>query len=191
MAGNASKKQENSASTGQIEAPQSADISSPELLVPHRTAPALMMSFLFHVVLLTLIGLIWSRDPRGTGEALDRPIGIALVHRMPDRDQYVDAMQLAQPESETQSQEAQASTQAAASAAPPAELTPPIDLTGILNAMEATPAPVSGSGLAGETNLSGDAFGGDRGKNSPSTGSDATTMVFGVSGSGSRVRLCL
>ncbi len=159
---------------------------SPELVVPQRTAPALILSLIFHVVLLTAIGLVWSRIPRGTGEQLDRPVGIALVHRRPDRDRYVDVTQLAKPEAETQSPEAQASTAAAAAAAPPAELTPPIDLAGILKAMEATPAPVSGSGLAGETNLSGDAFGTDRGKNSPSTGSEATTMVFGVSGSGSR-----
>ncbi len=154
--------------------------------MPQRTIPALLMSLLFHVVLLTALGLIWSRVPKGTGEAIDRPVGIALVHRMPDRERYVDATQLAQPEAETESEESQTSADAAASAAPPAELTPPIDLTGILKAMKATPAPVSGSGLAGDTDLSADAFGTNRGKNSSSTGNETTTMVFGVSGSGSR-----
>ena len=133
--------------------------AGPELAVPERPVTALMMSLVFHVVLLTVIGLAWSQIPKGTGETLDRPIGIALVHRLPDRDQYVDATQLAQPEVETESAEAESNAEAAAAAAPPAELTPPIDLTGVLKAMEATPAPVSGNGLAGETDLSGDAFG--------------------------------
>ncbi len=185
MAGKALENPTNSAAARPIQAPEPVEITSPELMVPQRSVPALMMSLLFHVVLLTVIGLVWSHNPKGSGEQIDRPVGIALVHRMPDRDRYVDAAKLVQTEPETQSQQTQTSS-AAASAAPPAELTPPIDLTGILNAMEATPAPVSGSGLAGETNLSGDAFGTASGKNSPSTGSETTTMVFGISGSGSR-----
>ncbi|MCG8649530.1 MAG: VWA domain-containing protein, partial [Pirellulales bacterium] len=72
------------------------------------------------------------------------------------------------------------------SAAPPADLTPPIDLAGILKAMESTPAPNSGTGLAGETNLEGDAFDADRGSGSSTEFGQTTTSVFGVSGSGSR-----
>ena len=183
MSGETPGKAPNSTPPGE----QSPLVGSPELMVPHRTTPALMLSLMFHVVLLTAIGIIWSQVPKGTGAEFDRPIGIALVHRMQDREKYIDATELAKPEPQTQATETQLSADAAAAAAaPPAAMTPPIDLNGILKAMEATPSQVSGTGLAGETNLSGDAFGSARGKNSPSTGDEATTMVFGVSGSGSR-----
>lgn len=163
---------------------KSREISDPlEIIPPERTTPALLMSLVLHVVLLTSIGLVWKRTPAGTGEIQDRPVGIALVHRMPDRDRYVEA-------SQTPPQETEATTTAdaasAASTAPPADLSPPIDLAGVLKAMEATPSPVSGSGLAGETQLEGDAFGNGRGSGSASDAAETTTMLFGISGSGSR-----
>ncbi len=111
-------------------------------------------------------------------------MGIALVHRMPDRDRYVDAADLDQPQ--TEEAEDAAPQSASAAAAPPADLSPPIDLAGVLQAMESTPSPVAGTGLAGETQLDGDAFGSDRGSSANTDSSDATTTVFGVSGSGSR-----
>ncbi|MFK8113569.1 MAG: hypothetical protein AB8B91_15315 [Rubripirellula sp.] len=154
-----------------------------ELAPPEKTAPALLMSLGLHVVLLTTIGLIWTQKPRGTGEIDDRPVGIAIVHRMPDRDKYVVSEELTQVNNEAAT-EAQASS--ASSSAPPADLSPPIDLAGILKSMEATPAPVSGSGLAGETELDGDAFGKDRGASTAADAAEATTMLFGISGSGSR-----
>ncbi len=52
--------------------------------------------------------------------------------------------------------------------------------------MEATPAATSGTGLAAETKLDGDAFGSSRGSAAGTDSSQATTTVFGVSGSGSR-----
>ena len=154
-----------------------------EVVPPERTTPALLMSLLLHVLLLTSIGLIWSRTPRGTGEAEDRPVGIALVHRLPDRDRYVDASQTPPAENEDM---ATADASSAASAAPPADLSPPLDLAGVLQAMKSTPSPISGSGLAGETNLDGDAFGSGRGTSSSADAADTTTMLFGISGSGSR-----
>jgi hypothetical protein len=154
-----------------------------EIFPPERTTPALLMSLVLHVLLLTSVGLIWSRAPHGTGEVEDRPVGIALVHRLPDRDRYVDASQT--PPTETEST-ATADASSAASAAPPADLSPPLDLAGVLKAMESTPSPVSGSGLAGETNLQGDAFGSGRGNSSSTDAADTTTMLFGISGSGSR-----
>ncbi|NND99673.1 MAG: hypothetical protein HKN47_20335 [Pirellulaceae bacterium] len=113
-------------------------------------------------------------------------MGIAIVHQLPDRDRYVDATEIQRAaESDADAQQSSDSSSAAA-AAPPADLSPPIDLAGVLQAMESTPSPVSGTGLAGETALGDDGFGTGRSKNSDTNGSDATTMVFGVSGSGSR-----
>ena len=73
-----------------------------------------------------------------------------------------------------------------AAAAPPADLSPPIDLAGILESMKATPSPISGSGIAGETQLDGDAFDSTPGSNSAGGDSETTAMLFGISGSGSR-----
>ena len=155
----------------------------PDLAPPERTGPALVMSLIMHVLLLTTAGLIWQQTPKGAGSEMDRPVGIALVHRLPDRDQYTEA----KPKAETTEQsEQQQSESASAAAAPPADLTPPMDLTGVLQEMMDSPAPVSGTGLAGEMKLDGDAFGQERGTGSFVSAADTTAMVFGVSGSGSR-----
>ncbi len=156
-----------------------------EIALPRRTTPALLLSLLLHVTLLTTLGLIWSRTPRGTGEEGDRPVGIALVHRLPDRDLYVDAAEI-DPQEPDESSDAADPGSASSSAAPPADLSPPIDLNGILKAMESTPSPRQGTGLAGEAQLDGDAFATGRGPGSSSDSSELTTNVFGVSGSGSR-----
>ena len=157
--------------------------NSLDLVIPERTGLALTASMILHVILLTAIGLILSQSPRGTGDEPNRPVGIALVHRLPDRDKYVEATAEKQTVAETTKSE---STAASSPAAPPADLSPPLDLAGILQTMEATPAAVSGTGLAGETKLDGDAFGSDRGTGKAVDAADTTAVVFGVSGSGSR-----
>lgn len=154
-----------------------------ELIPPERTTPALLMSLALHVLLLTSIGLIWGHRPQGTGEVEDRPVGIAMVHRLPDRDRYVDAAEI-QPAASEAAETADSSS--ASSAAPPADFSPPVDLAGLLRSMESTPSPVSGSGLAGETNLDGDAFASGRGTSSAHGSAETTTVLFGISGSGSR-----
>ncbi len=160
------------------------------------TWPAMLMSLIFHVVLLTLIGLLWTRNPSGSGEAVDRPVGIAIVHRMPDRDRYTEPVaDVADPseldpsdaEKKDQSSDQAASSAAAASAStPPPDLSPPLDLDGILQAIQSTPSPSAATGIAGEITLEGDAMGSARGKTSGAEAGEATAMLFGVSGSGSR-----
>ncbi|MGB7329018.1 MAG: hypothetical protein WBD31_29325, partial [Rubripirellula sp.] len=103
---------------------------------------------------------------------------------MPDRDLYSEPVVPQITEQPTT--EATSAAAAASPAAPPADLSPPLDLDGILQAIQSTPSPVSGTGMAGETNLDGDAFGSARGKTSSGDASDSTAMLFGVSGSGSR-----
>ncbi len=146
--------------------------------------PAMAMSLGFHVIVFVTIGLLWTQTPKGTGDAPDRGVGIALVHRMPDRDRFVEAVDPAEVTREAQSETAATESQAA-STAPPADLAPPIDLDGILQAMKSVPSAASGTGLAGELDLGGDAF--ETG--SGSTTGDAkpsTAMLFGITGSGSR-----
>ena len=160
--------------------------SAPDGTVAHSTWPALVMSMLLHVILLTTLGIILSQPRKGTGDAVDRPVGIAIVHKMPDRDRYVDAAEQPSEQQKTESTNESSNSSAQAAAAPPADMSPPIDLTGVLNAMQSLPAPVAGTGLAGDAELGDDSFGDGRSKSSNSDGQDTTTVVFGVSGSGSR-----
>lgn len=153
-----------------------------DLPLPDRTTPAMLMSLLMHVIILTAAGLFWARVPAGMGQLADRPIGIAMVHRMPDRDRYVEASQT----TAVQAEQAAAESTPSAAAAPPADLSPPVDLAGVLEAMESTPSLISGTGLAGETQLGGDAFEGDGTGSTSGNSEEATTTLFGISGSGSR-----
>ncbi|MDV6028697.1 MAG: hypothetical protein F9B45_01005 [Phycisphaera sp. RhM] len=150
---------------------------------PHPTPP-LLLSFVLHLVLLILIAWVASAAPKGSEGINDRQIGIAVVHRLPDRDRYDEVT--ADLKETVQETPADASS-ASAAAAPPADLSPPIDLQGILSAMQSTPAPQSGSGIAGDVKLDGDAFGDAAGTSSRSpSGQQATASLFGVSGSGTR-----
>ena len=157
-----------------------------ELAAPQRTGPALAMSVAFHALLLTALGWFWSTSHSGTGAVEDRPVGIAVVHRLPDRDQYVDAAEVPPESAPTDSGESPASASQAAASAPPADLAPPIDLAGVLQAMKSTPSATSARGLAGETSLTGDAFGRGSGGQPESGASAKAAALFGVSGSGSR-----
>ncbi len=176
-----SQNREKSSDPAPSVASGSGDVTS-DLSLPDRTTPALLLSLALHVLILTTAGLLWTREPAGTGEEEDRPIGIALVHRLPDRDRYVEASEAMKAVSEQTASEASPT----AAAAPPADLAPPIDLAGVLESMESTPLPTSGSGLAGETKLDGDAFAGDGSGSSSGASEQATTTLFGISGSGSR-----
>lgn len=157
--------------------------------MPQRTAPPLVLSLLLHVVLLTVLGLVFSRVTKGTGAEADRPVGIAMVHRLPDRDRYTDAAESRpQPERqqpETDPQPTEASSRSSA-AAPPADLAPPLDLPGMLREMKSAPAPSAASGLAGDAALGDGAFEGGASPQSTRDDGRTTTNLFGVSGSGSR-----
>ena len=70
-------------------------------------------------------------------------------HRLPDRDRYQEIKEVVETQRDVTME--MATSSAASSAAPPAELSPPLDLHGVLEAMQSTPKPVSGDGLAGQT----------------------------------------
>ncbi len=153
-----------------------------EIVPPTRTTPALLMSLVLHVIVLTTIGLLWTTERKGTGAVEDRPIGIAMVHRMPDRDVYVDVEQVEAVQEADVQNEASASS---AAAAPPSDFAPPLDLAGVLKSMQSVPTPKSGTGLAGESELEGDAFGSNPGGRPDSGVTETENMLFGISGSGS------
>jgi hypothetical protein len=157
------------------------------LTLEHHPASSLVMSLVLHVLLLLAIGWLASRTDKGAGQPPDRPAGIAVVHRMPDRDRYVDAAESASAsELESVPETADRPATSPETTSPPKDLTPPIDLAGILKAIESTPLPAAGSGLAGEAKLEGNAFGGAPGKRDSDADDEATAVLFGVSGSGSR-----
>jgi hypothetical protein len=153
------------------------------LVPPQRTTPALLMSLSLHLVLLTSIGLLAGRTPHGSAAVEERQVGIALVERMPDRDRYVDAAEVVAMEAAQTEAEASASS---AAAVPPPDLAFPIDLAGVLRSMQSTPTPVAGSGLAGQAELDGAAFAPGTGAAQAGDAKETTTVLFGISGSGSR-----
>lgn len=162
---------------------EQAELGALESSMPaKRTVAPLLLSFGFHLVVLLLLGLWWGSQPKGTEKSQnDRPIGIAVVHQLPDRQRYTE-VQSSIEESES-SEDTTTSDASSSSLAPPSDLAPPLDLAGILNSLQSDPSPVDGTGLAGESDLPGDAFStGSSAQNGE--GEEATTMVFGVSGSG-------
>lgn len=160
------------------------DSADEPMRLGHSQLPAFMASLLVHVCLLVALGVWWARPRHGTDDEPDRDIGIAVIHRQKDQTRYVDAAEIAREASE-KSQAAGEPAQSALSA-PPADLAPPLDLAGMLQSMQSTPSPMASSGLAGDVALSGAALGGDGGQATETRPNDTTTMVFGVSGSGSR-----
>lgn len=157
--------------------------AAPDYGPRHRVVPAWLMSVLTHAVLLTVLGIAVQRPQQGTGQASDRPVGIAIAHPLPDRTRY----DVAPPadEQSTAGQETSAAD-AAAAAAPPAGFEAPLDLAGVLAELTATPMPVSGSGSAGDATAPSEAPRTGRMDLGDGGSQPATTMLFGISGSGSR-----
>ena len=148
-----------------------------------RSLAPLLLSFGYHLVLFVIIGVIWGSQSHGTTEMItDRPIGIAVVHQLPDRQRYTEVV--SQDKVSDNQDDVNQSTSQSSSLAPPSSLTPPLDLAGVLNSLQSLPSPVNGTGLSGESELSGDAYSTGAGQQ-PGDGEETTTMLFGVSGSGS------
>ena len=89
-----------------------------EMVPPERPRSALVMSLTLHVILLTAVGLIWSQKPRGTDAIVDRPVGIALVHRLPDRDRYQEIKEVVEPQKEVTDDMATSSAASSPAATP-------------------------------------------------------------------------
>lgn len=154
---------------------------------PNRSRLALVASFSLHFIVILTLGLLSTRPSAGTGEAPDRPIGIAMVHRRPDRDRYVEAESIADETSDRNPSPSETASVASAAAAMPPGAAPPIDLAAALATMTAPATPGVADGPAGSQSMSGDGdVGIAKGGSGPvADDASATTSVFGVSGSGS------
>lgn len=53
-----------------------------------KSVPAWVASLLFHIVLIVGLSLIWVGQPKGTGGAKDRPVGIAVVYEVAGKQEY-------------------------------------------------------------------------------------------------------
>jgi hypothetical protein len=110
--------------------------------------PAWVLSVLVHAAVLTGLVLVLDRAPQGTGDDPDRPVGIALVHRTPDRTEYVTEPDVAV--SEELEESASAPADAAAEAIDAATETPPaVDLEGLLAQLTDAPVPPDSGGAGG------------------------------------------
>jgi hypothetical protein len=162
-------------------------LGTPKL--PDRSAFSWLASVAMHLLLFLFLGWVTSYPPAGTGENLDRPIGIAMVHRRPARDYFSEV----QASSESQKPETQvpASTSSggssAALSAMPAGAAPPIDFAVVLEGIASSPTPSGGDGPVGSGATTGQSrVGIAKGSGGPEGHSEiGTTAVFGISGSGS------
>lgn len=139
---------------------------------------------LLHCTVILLL-FFWVESPGGgTGEEQDRPVGVAIAHRMPDRTEYeTPNPQSAETAAET-SESSEATTAAAAAAAAAPSAMAPLDLDGLLAEATETPTPApSTGGNAMEPAADRGSGTGDIGDGG---GSEATISLFGVSGSGQR-----
>ncbi|HBE67533.1 MAG TPA: hypothetical protein DDW52_05220 [Planctomycetaceae bacterium] len=60
----------------------------PSLGLGLRSIPAWMISLVFHVALVVILGLLWTAQPSGTGGEADRPAGIAVVYESQGEESY-------------------------------------------------------------------------------------------------------
>lgn len=148
---------------------------------PRQRLPAWAMSTLLHT--LVMLSLVFWLDGRrdGQGDGPERAVGIAVAHRLADRTEY-EEVTAAKESSSGETDTEQLAPALAAAAAPPA-LVRPIDLSGLL--AEATETPVASSSAANSGAIeAGGAAGNGATRVGEGGGPEATTMFFGVSGSG-------
>jgi len=170
-------------------AKQMRDANEPVYEPPQPILPATAFSLIFHLFVLTLIGWMMRQDAGGTTSEVDRVVGVALVERLPDRDRYkVPETSEAKTRQEASNPDPTSAATAVApppAAPPPAASAPLIDLEGVLQEMTAGDVPSVGEGSI--QGAFGDGVDGQGSAGVPKPGgAPTTTMVFGVTGSGSR-----
>ena len=151
------------------------------------------LSLGLHVLLFTAAGLYAARpreDAAPAGET-DRPLSVAIVHRLPDRQAVIPEQESLAAAGDSQV-ESQPAGQPSPTSVPP-DFAPPIDLAGVLAELTSTPSPQANAGLsAADIDATGLLAGvgaagpGGRGLGAATAGSQGTVTLFGVSGTGSR-----
>lgn len=155
----------------------------PDGLRPGGRVPAWAISMLLHLVLILALFFWLEQKPSGMGQQQDRPVGVAVAHRMADHTVYETVE--AQTESAESEQNESASSASIAAANAPPSAAQPIDIDGLLAAVTETPMPESGGGI-GSALEAGSGSGEGPLKDGEGGGPPASTMFFGASGSGRR-----
>ena len=144
------------------------------------SAPAWLLSLLFHVGLIATLSWLWVARPKGTGGEPDRPVGVAMVYQTNGGEAYYldtsGAASLGQSNSSSPAAETANSLPAADSMKAAADSL----LAGLLpesGAKSGNPAEAAGGLGLGD---GGAALGGDR------TIPKVKTTVFGIEGEGTR-----
>jgi len=145
---------------------------------PRRRTPAWILSCSFHVAALLLLALFWQPIRKGTGEASDRPIGIAIATTTTaGRDYFLSQNSSSESTgSETSAANSADATGTAANA--------PLDMGELLGGLEAAAGESAGdlNSKVGSSGLGDMEAEIGSGGNTP----QATTTVFGVTGTGTR-----
>jgi hypothetical protein len=178
-----------------------------------RPASAWLLSLFLHAILLSTVVAYVQRTSAGKApeqDRIDRPVGVAIVYRLPDRDP--SPPELAENEVQSQSAPANDSADQSDSAAPssavaqaaqtnsqlvsvPPTFAPPIDLDGVLAEMTLAVDPTEAlgptSGAHGGTGLWSEPGEGEspddrRGLKAAADSSKGAVSLFGLSGTGSR-----
>ncbi len=154
------------------------------------------MSLCLHALLITAAGLYVAQPRRDAAPAgaADRPLSVAVVHRLPNREELPqDHETAAAAAAGTATQTEQPSPRQPPAVSVPPDFAPPIDLAGVLAELTATPSPPADAGLpAADLDATGwlagvgEAGPGGRGLGAATAGSKGTVSLFGVSGTGSR-----
>jgi hypothetical protein len=153
--------------------------------MPAKRVPAWAFSMLMHVVLILALALWLDRTPSGQGTEPDRPVGIAVAHRMADHTQY-EPIEPQQAESPAEADAANEAAAMAAAASAPPSAAQPLDVDGLLAAVTETPMPDSGGSGSGSALDSGSGSGAGPLRDGQGGAPAASTTFFGVSGSGRR-----
>lgn len=155
----------------------------PDALRPGGRVPAWAVSMLLHVCLILGLFFWLDRQPSGMGQQQDRPVGVAVAHRMADHTVYETPQEQSEQAESEQSSSSTSAAMAAANAPPSAAQ--PLDIDGLLASVTETPMPEAGGGTSSALEA-GSGSGDGPLKDGEGGGPPASTMFFGASGSGRR-----
>jgi len=154
---------------------------------PWRDAKAWMVSSALHTVLFIGIALLWQPARKGTGDQLDRPVGIAVFHESLQGDMYALS-----DSKDGQEQAANSSANAQNTAAKSTEKDPsdasakaPLDLSELTKDLIGYSAEVGSSGTTVGKIGEGISGTGSNGNAAGGTGGTTTATFMGLRGSGS------
>lgn len=140
---------------------------------PWRDARAWFVSSVLHTALFILLALFWQASRRGTGDLIDRPVGIAVFHETKNGELY-ELSDAGQPQDQTAASSSSASNMAA-----------PLDLAELTKDLIGYKAESGSIGAAVGKIGEGVSGTGGKGNNGNQTGGSTTASFMGLQGTGS------